>query len=167
MSREVATDIFKKRFGRVLGHDAPDNSDTSPSNSLNAGGGYSVGLDIGELDLRNDLLFYVLLAPSLVLQTERQLAHELTASLFVATSSVRTLRTSTRSSHDFWICSSNPVVSCRLRSRYLSGSGSAFRPENDVKTDEISPPFLFFRVGGTASVAIRRLLGMVPAHLPA
>jgi hypothetical protein len=59
--------IFKKRFGRILRHNALNNSNTSPLNSLNAKGGYSIGLNIRELNLRNDLLFYIPLVLSLIL----------------------------------------------------------------------------------------------------
>jgi hypothetical protein len=55
-------------------------------------------------------------------------------------------------------------VSLLLRSRNCLGSGSAFRLENDVKTDEISPSFLSLRMGGTTLVARRDLVAIVPAH---
>jgi hypothetical protein len=61
-------------------------------------------------------------------------------------------------------------VSERFKSRKRSGRGWALRPEKDVNTDDISPSCLPFRVSGAASVAMRRVIGLVaslPGHFPA
>jgi hypothetical protein len=101
---------------------------------------------------------------------DARLRGQRTDSRFIATSSVLAFNTSTSSSHDFWICSSNPLVSERFKSRNRSGKGSALRPEKDVNTDDMSPSCLSFRVRGTASVAMRRWVSGVtsfPEHFPA
>ena len=68
---------------------------------------------------------------------------EHTDSRLEATSSVRTFKVSTRSSHDLWISSSNPVVKLRFNSRKWLDNGALFLPEKVENTEEISPSWMF------------------------
>lgn len=55
MSGKILAHVAEKCLGGVLGHNAPDDSNAGSSNSINAGRGDIVSLNVGESNLRNDL----------------------------------------------------------------------------------------------------------------